>query len=94
MTNFGRNMYQRPKRTWGYLKKSLKLIVISICANRSHGLVIHSLELENSFSRIAIRSLELDNSFSRIELSNSRERITIREKRLSNSRERIAIREN
>ena len=43
-----------------------KMIVIWSCAIRSHGLVIRSLELDNSFSRIAIRSLELDNPFFRI----------------------------
>ena len=53
----------------GYFLK----IVISNCAIRSnrlvirsYGLVIRSLELENSFYRIAIRSIELDNPFSRI----------------------------
>ena len=42
-------------------------MVISICAiralgmsSRSHGLLIRSLELDNSFSWIAIRSLELE----------------------------------
>ena len=43
----------------GDIKKSLKLIVLSNCANRFHGFVIRSLELDNSFSRIAIRFLEL-----------------------------------
>ena len=39
--------------------------VTTILVIRSHGLVIGSLELDNSFSRIAIRSLLLDNLFSR-----------------------------
>ena len=61
---------------------------------RSHGLLIRSLELNNS-----IRENGLSNSRERIairenELSNSRDRISIRENELSNSRERIAIREN
>ena len=66
--------YKNSEGTMGFKKKTNhKLIVISNCAIRSHGLlirshgvVIHSLELDNSFSRIAIRSLELDNPFSRI----------------------------
>ena len=45
----------------GILKKAIRKWLY-----RSHGLVIRSLELDNSFSRIAIRSLELDNPFYRI----------------------------
>ena len=44
--------------------------------------VYRSLELDNSFSRIAIRSIEL-------EMCNSREQIAIRESGLSNSRKQI-----
>ena len=71
----------------GIFKNATSKSLYIDCAILSHGLVIRSLELDNSFSRIEIRSLELDNPFSRIairffelHISNSRERIAIREK--------------
>ena len=76
-------MVRKPWRDLGIFKKSHKLIVISNCAIRSHGLVIRSFELDNSFSRIAIRSLKSDNSFSRI---------AIRSLDFNNPLSRIAIR--
>ena len=59
---------------------------------RSHGLVIHSIELDNPFSRIAFLSfgLQLLKSRERERLSKSRKQFTIRENGLYNSKERIA----
>ena len=77
---------------------------------RSHGLLIRSLEWDNSFSRIAILSQVLNNSFSRIaiwslkfrslDLYSSLSQISICshdfniQNGLSKSRERMVIREN
>ena len=80
-------MYESLEGTWGFSKKAIiKLIVISNCAIRSHGLVIRSHGL-------VIRSLDLDNSivlsdfnsFPRIRQSVSLELQFVP----SNSRERI-----
>ena len=72
------------------------LIIISNCAICSHGLVIRSLILDNSFSWIAIRSLKLDNPFSRIairslELDNLFSWIAICSPKLDNPFSQIAI---
>ena len=66
-----------------FFLKSHEKFVISNCAIRSNGLVIRSLKLDNSFSRIAICSLELDNPFSRV---------TIRSLELDNPFSRVASR--
>ena len=80
-----------------FWKSSMSLQGFRRLVMRSHGLVIRSLKLDNSFSRIAIRSLELDNSFFRIsirslELDNSFSRIAIRSLELDKSFSRITIR--
>ena len=64
----------------GILKKAIRKWLY-----RSHGLVIRSLELDDSFSRIEIRSLELDIRSLELQVVSSNYK-------LSNSRERIAIR--